>query len=86
MSSRKRRNKRKIAMLVRMDETRGRMNWEIAGVVAYPVTVQNSKRVHYWETCMRSLARALVRKGLKSRLEEAFQAGRSLRRNWRSQK
>ena len=62
MSSRKRRNARKIAMLVRMDATRSRMQ---SGLLLSFTGL--AKGFRYWESCMKPLAKALSRRGLRER-------------------
>jgi len=60
MSSKKRRAKRKIAQMVRMDQTRMRM---------FP-----TRRAPFAWACMAPLGRRLTRMGLKPRTVEALKA------------
>lgn len=74
MSSRKRRNTRKIAMLVRMDATRARMP------TGYFLSMLGAdKAMRYWETCMVPLGGALNRRGLRVRAITALEQAREKR-------
>lgn len=76
MSAAKRRIKRKIAQLARMDDTRSRMR--------QPSTIERSTGLPtesdiYWETCMMPLAHKLNQMGQARRAIEALGANRSTR-------
>lgn len=76
MSAAKRRIKRKIKQLVRMDDTRSWMR--------QPSAVERSKGLPtessiYWETCMMPLAQKIKRMGQVERALEALSARRFFR-------
>lgn len=62
MSARKRRIKRKIALLVRMDDTRSRMPSSIS-LIAFG----KDESYNFWHSCMKPLAAKLDRIGQKER-------------------
>ena len=75
MSARKRRAARKIAMLVRMDNTRSRM-FDSALVA---MMCGSTPALRYWESCMVPLGRALGRRGLGDRALAALDAEKKRR-------
>jgi len=68
MSARKRRIKRKIALLARMDDTRSRMSPSTFGAVFNGT----DKAMKHWETCMKPLARWLKKRGHGDRAHSAL--------------
>ena len=75
MSSRNRRNARKIKQLVRMDATRSRM--PSMGVLA--MIGMQDPALRYWETCMKPLGKVLSRRGLTDRTMTAISIAREKR-------
>lgn len=76
MSSAKRRAKRKISLLVRMDQTRQRMPRTSTLLLALGVA---DKQLRFFEGCMVPLGRSLARMGLEARTRAALEdAGTNL--------
>lgn len=75
MSARKRRIKRKIALLVRMDDTRSRM---VCGAFLQ-VLIGSTPAMRYWETCMCPLGAKLSRMGARAKTLAALERNRERR-------